>query len=163
MSEIISSNNFNKKETKLPIALGKSISGNPIVVDLASMPHLLVAGTTGSGKTIVYFNSLKKKINEGYQGLILLPEIGLTGEFQRKFKEFFGFNAAIWHSSITKKNKKIICNGSTTGKIKVLIGARSYLFLHFFTSFKKRIYFLHIRPRYTIIGVKIRIPFFIGH
>jgi S-DNA-T family DNA segregation ATPase FtsK/SpoIIIE len=52
LSEIISSNNFNKKETKLPIALGKSISGNPIVVDLASMPHLLVAGTTGSGKSV---------------------------------------------------------------------------------------------------------------
>ena len=52
LSEIISSNNFSKKEIKLPIALGKSISGNPIVVDLASMPHLLVAGTTGSGKSV---------------------------------------------------------------------------------------------------------------
>ena len=52
LSEIISSNNFNKKEIKLPIALGKSISGNPIVVDLASMPHLFVAGSTGSGKSV---------------------------------------------------------------------------------------------------------------
>ena len=92
----------------------------------------VIQGTTGSGKTIVYFNSLKKKINEGFQGLILLPEIGLTGEFQKKFKEFFGFDAAIWHSSITKKNKKIIWNGIATGKIKVLIGARSSLFLPFF-------------------------------
>tara|TARA_Y100001935_G_scaffold49823_1_gene41451 strand:+ start:529 stop:2487 length:1959 start_codon:yes stop_codon:yes gene_type:complete len=91
----------------------------------------VIQGTTGSGKTIVYFNSLKKKINEGFQGLILLPEIGLTGEFQKKFKEFFGFEAAIWHSSITKKNKKIIWNGIATGKIKVLIGARSSLFLPF--------------------------------
>ncbi len=91
----------------------------------------VIQGTTGSGKTIVYFNSLKKKINEGFQGLILLPEIGLTGEFQKKFKEFFGFDAAIWHSSITKKNKKIIWNGIATGKIKVLIGARSSLFLPF--------------------------------
>ena len=91
----------------------------------------VIQGTTGSGKTIVYFNSLKKKISEGFQGLILLPEIGLTGEFQKKFKEFFGFEAAIWHSSITKKNKKIIWNGIATGKIKVLIGARSSLFLPF--------------------------------
>ena len=91
----------------------------------------VIQGTTGSGKTIVYFNSLKKKINEGFQGLILLPEIGLTGEFQKKFKDFFGFDAAIWHSSITKKNKKIIWNGIATGKIKVLIGARSSLFLPF--------------------------------
>ena len=91
----------------------------------------VIQGTTGSGKTIVYFNSLKKKISEGFQGLILLPEIGLTGEFQKKFKEFFGFEAAIWHSSITKKNKKIIWNGIANGKIKVLIGARSSLFLPF--------------------------------
>ena len=52
LSEIISSDNFNKKETKLPIALGKTISGIPITVDLTSMPHLLVAGTTGSGKSV---------------------------------------------------------------------------------------------------------------
>jgi len=92
----------------------------------------VIQGTTGSGKTIVYFNSLKKKINEGFQGLILLPEIGLTDEFQKKFIEFFGFEAAVWHSSVTKKNKKIIWNGVATGKIKVLIGARSSLFLPFY-------------------------------
>ena len=52
LSEILSSDNFNKKEIKLPIALGKSISGVPIIADLASMPHLLIAGTTGSGKSV---------------------------------------------------------------------------------------------------------------
>ena len=57
LSEIISSTNFLKKEIKLPIALGKSISGIPIVGDLTSMPHLLIAGTTGSGKSI-YINTI---------------------------------------------------------------------------------------------------------
>ena len=52
LSEILSSENFNKKEIKLPIALGKSISGVPIIADLTSMPHLLIAGTTGSGKSV---------------------------------------------------------------------------------------------------------------
>ena len=52
LSEIISSNSFSKKEIKLPIALGKSISGSPIIADLTSMPHLLIAGTTGSGKSV---------------------------------------------------------------------------------------------------------------
>ncbi len=52
LSEIISNSNFNKKEFKLPIALGKSISGFPIIGDLSSMPHLLIAGTTGSGKSV---------------------------------------------------------------------------------------------------------------
>tara|TARA_Y100000590_G_scaffold142452_1_gene163471 strand:- start:1434 stop:3389 length:1956 start_codon:yes stop_codon:yes gene_type:complete len=92
--------------------------------------HLL-QGTTGSGKTIVYFNSIKQKLDKGFQGLILLPEIGLTSEFEKKFKEYFGFNPAIWHSGITKKRKKIIWNGLLKGKIKVVIGARSALFLPF--------------------------------
>ena len=52
LSEILSSSDFKKKEIKLPIALGKSISGIPIVGDLSSMPHLLIAGTTGSGKSV---------------------------------------------------------------------------------------------------------------
>ena len=90
--------------------------------------HVL-QGTTGSGKTIVYFESLKTIINKGFQGLIMLPEIGLTSQFEEKFKEFFGFNPAIWHSRITKKNKRIIWNGISSGKIKVVIGARSSLFL----------------------------------
>ena len=52
LREIISNKNFKKKEVKLPIALGKSISGEPITSDLSSMPHLLIAGTTGSGKSV---------------------------------------------------------------------------------------------------------------
>ena len=68
--------------------------------------HVL-QGTTGSGKTIVYFEALKKIINKGFQGLILLPEIGLTGQFEKKFVEYFGFNPAVWHSGIPKKKKKL--------------------------------------------------------
>ena len=52
LNEIIADERFNKKEIKLPIALGKSISGIPIVGDLSVMPHLLIAGTTGSGKSV---------------------------------------------------------------------------------------------------------------
>ena len=52
LSEIISNTNFSRKDNKLPISLGKSISGVPIVGDLSTMPHLLIAGTTGSGKSV---------------------------------------------------------------------------------------------------------------
>ena len=52
LSEIISDEKFKKREINLPIALGKSISGLPIVGDLTAMLHLLIAGTTGSGKSV---------------------------------------------------------------------------------------------------------------
>ncbi|MDC1245988.1 DNA translocase FtsK, partial [Pelagibacteraceae bacterium] len=52
LSEILSNSDFAKKDIKLPIALGKNISGIPVVGDLTSMPHLLIAGTTGSGKSV---------------------------------------------------------------------------------------------------------------
>jgi len=92
--------------------------------------HVL-QGTTGSGKTIVYFEALKKILKKGFQGLIMLPEIGLTNQFEKKFIEFFGFKPAIWHSGITKKNKEIIWSGILNGEIDIVIGARSSLFLPF--------------------------------
>ncbi len=92
--------------------------------------HVL-QGTTGSGKTIVYFSALKEIMNKGLQGLILLPEIGLTSQFEKKFTEFFGIIPAVWHSGVSKKKKKLIWSGVATGEIKVVIGARSSLFLPF--------------------------------
>ncbi len=52
LSEILNNSDFKKKDINLPIALGKNISGVPIIGDLSSMPHLLIAGTTGSGKSV---------------------------------------------------------------------------------------------------------------
>ena len=92
--------------------------------------HVL-QGITGSGKTIVYFEALKKILEKGFQGLIMLPEIGLTNQFEKKFIEFFGFKPAIWHSAITKKNKEMIWSGIINGDVNVVIGARSSLFLPF--------------------------------
>ncbi len=123
--------NITKKAEKFNLSEDQKNSLKELIKNDKKFKVHVLQGTTGSGKTIVYFNSLKRKINEGFQGLILLPEIGLAGEFQNKFKEFFGFEAAVWHSSITKKNKKIIWNGLVTGKIKAVIGARSALFLPF--------------------------------
>jgi len=52
MKEILADDSFRKGKSRLPMALGKDIEGGPSVVDLARMPHLLVAGTTGSGKSV---------------------------------------------------------------------------------------------------------------
>ncbi len=91
----------------------------------------VLQGTTGSGKTLVYFERIKKIIGEGKQALILLPEIFLTNEFKSRFEDFFGFEPAIWHSKITPKKKRIIWKGIINNKIKLLIGARSALLLPF--------------------------------
>ena len=91
----------------------------------------VLEGVAGSGKTLVYFERIKDLINKGFQALILLPEIALTSQFSGRFEEFFGATPAIWHSGTTKKNKSIIWKGITEGKIKIVIGARSSLFLPF--------------------------------
>ena len=75
LREIISYDKFQKKDIKLPIALGKSISGLPIVGDLTSMPHLLIAGTTGSGKSVcinTIIVSLLYKLNPDLCKFILI-------------------------------------------------------------------------------------------
>ena len=63
----------------------------------------LLQGVTGSGKTIVYFEKIKENILKKKQSLVLLPEIFLTSQFNKRFEEYFGFTPAIWHSKITKK------------------------------------------------------------
>ena len=75
LNEIISDEKFYKREMKLPIALGKNISGIPVVGDLFSMPHLLIAGTTGSGKSVcinTIILSLLYKYNPEKCNLILI-------------------------------------------------------------------------------------------
>ena len=91
----------------------------------------VLQGTTGSGKTLVYFERIKEIISKKKQALVMLPEIFLTNEFKSRFSEFFGFEPAIWHSKITPKNKRIIWNGIINNKIKLVVGARSSLLLPF--------------------------------
>ena len=91
----------------------------------------VLLGVTGSGKTLIYFERIKKIVNKNKQVLILLPEIFLTGQFKKRFELFFGYEPAIWHSKITPKQKKIIWNSILKNEIKIVIGARSSLFLPF--------------------------------
>ena len=122
---------INIKDNKIKLNSEQKVSLSQInKVNKKFNVHVL-QGTTGSGKTIVYFEALKNILKTGKQGLIMLPEIGLTNQFEKKFFEFFGSTPAVWHSGITKKNKEIIWSGIISGKIKVVIGARSSLFLPF--------------------------------
>tara|TARA_B100001029_G_scaffold93219_1_gene76472 strand:- start:1290 stop:3245 length:1956 start_codon:yes stop_codon:yes gene_type:complete len=91
----------------------------------------LLQGVTGSGKTIVYFEKIKEQILKNKQALVLLPEIFLTNQFNQRFEDYFGFKPAVWHSKITKKNRKTMWQNIINNKIKLVVGARSSLFLPF--------------------------------
>ncbi len=91
----------------------------------------VLLGITGSGKTIVYFERIKKLIRENKQALILIPEIFLTTQFKKRFEQFFGYEPAIWHSKISQNNKKNIWHSVANNEVKIILGARSSLFLPF--------------------------------
>ncbi len=94
------------KNTSFKLSIDQKKSLNKMnTINQKFRVHVL-QGITGSGKTLVYFETVKSIVKEGFQGLILLPEIGLTGQFEKKFYEYFGFNPAIWHSGISKKKKR---------------------------------------------------------
>ncbi len=91
----------------------------------------LIDGVTGSGKTNVYFEAVAEALRQGRQALVLLPEIALTGQFLDRFVERFGARPGEWHSEVTPKNRARVWRGVATGEIRVVVGARSSLFLPF--------------------------------
>lgn len=94
---------------------------------------ILLEGATGSGKTEVYFHLIADILRKNYsnQALFLVPEIALTTQLISRFNNQFKCDVAIWHSDISNAKKRDIWQGVNEGKIKVIIGARSALFLPF--------------------------------
>ncbi len=93
----------------------------------------LLDGVTGSGKTEIYFAEIARILakNSDAQILILIPEIALTSQLMLRFEEQFKFKPALWHSKISKKEKREIFYGIVEGSARVIIGARSALLLPF--------------------------------
>ncbi len=91
----------------------------------------LIDGVTGSGKTEVYFEAIAEALSRDKQVLVLLPEIALTEQFLRRFEQRFGVYPAEWHSEITPKTRARVWRGVASGDVRVVIGARSSLFLPF--------------------------------
>lgn len=91
----------------------------------------LLHGVTSSGKTQVYIKQIEKFINEGKQVLYLLPEITLTAQIIRRLQINFGGNISIYHSKFNNNERVELWNKIKTGELKIIIGARSALFLPF--------------------------------
>ncbi|MEO8110373.1 MAG: primosomal protein N' [Ginsengibacter sp.] len=91
----------------------------------------LLHGITSSGKTQIYIKQIEKFIKEGKQVLYLLPEITLTAQIIRRLQINFGGNIAIYHSKFNNNERVELWNKIKTGELKIIIGARSALFLPF--------------------------------
>lgn len=89
----------------------------------------LLDGITGSGKTEVYFEAVAKTIESGKQVLILVPEISLTTQWLERFQKRFGVRPANWHSGLSLKERVDTWKAIVEGRVKVIVGARSALFL----------------------------------
>ncbi len=89
-------------------------------------------GITGSGKTEVYFDAIEKAIaHEAGQVLVLLPEISLSVQWLERFASRFGYAPHVWHSGLTPAARKHAWRAIVQGQAKVVVGARSALFLPF--------------------------------
>ncbi len=89
----------------------------------------LLFGVTGSGKTEIFISLFAKMLSEGKTCIFLMPEISLTPQMEKRLKVYFGDAVAMWHSKLTKKKKESILEGVEEGRIRIIAGARSALFV----------------------------------
>lgn len=90
---------------------------------------MLLDGVTGSGKTEVYFELVAKALAAGQQSLVLLPEIALSTQWLQRFEQRFGAPPTVWHSELTEAKRRQNWRDVMSGKAKIVVGARSALFL----------------------------------
>ncbi|MGZ8337722.1 MAG: primosomal protein N', partial [Allosphingosinicella sp.] len=98
-------------------------------VAAADFAPWLLDGVTGSGKTEVYFEAIAEALRRGRQTLVLLPEIALTEPFLKRFAARFGCDPVAWHSGLRQSQRRRAWRSIATGDARVVVGARSALFL----------------------------------
>ncbi len=97
----------------------------------AEKQTVLLKGVTGSGKTVVYTELIKETVEQGKQALFLLPEIALTAQLINRLRKFFGNQIGIYHSKFNLHERVEIWHKVLNGEYKIVLGARSALFLPF--------------------------------
>lgn len=114
---------LSQAQSDAAVALRKMVAGGFSVTVLDGVP--------GSGKTEVYFEAIAEALKGGHQVLVLLPEIALGAQWLSRFQERFGTQPAQWHSDLTSGQRRRIWRDVADGREKVVVGARSALFLPF--------------------------------
>ncbi len=100
-------------------------------IDANAYSASLLDGVTGSGKTEVYYEAVARALEADRQVLIMLPEIALTSQFLNRFKVRFGCAPAEWHSALSPVERGRVWTATALGEARVVVGARSALFLPF--------------------------------
>ncbi len=104
---------------------------NEITETLSTKGTALLHGVTGSGKTEIYIDLIKRALDGGNQVLYLLPEIALTTQIVFRLKKVFGSQMGVYHSKFSDNERVEVWNGILSGKFKLVIGVRSSIFLPF--------------------------------
>jgi primosomal protein N' (replication factor Y) (superfamily II helicase) len=100
-------------------------------VETQAFSATLLDGVPGAGKTEVYFEAIAASLKLGRQALVLLPEIALTAQWLKRFEDRFGCAPAPWHSDLTSLERRETWRAIAEGRVGVVVGARSALFLPF--------------------------------
>lgn len=106
-------------------------AANEIVKSFDQHTATLLHGITGSGKTEIYIQLIKKALESDTQVLYLLPEIALTTQIVQRLKNIFGAAMGVYHSRFSDNERVEVWNGVLTGKFRFVIGVRSSIFLPF--------------------------------
>jgi primosomal protein N' (replication factor Y) len=115
---------FSERQAAVATSLQDAVSAGAFGVTLLD-------GVTGSGKTEVYLEAVAACLRAGRQALILLPEIALSAQFLSRFEKRFGVAPALWHSDLSSRTRRITWRAVAEGAARVVVGARSALFLPF--------------------------------
>ncbi|MBC6439047.1 MAG: primosomal protein N' [Rhodospirillales bacterium] len=111
-------------QARAATVLGEAVERN-------AFDTIVLEGVTGSGKTEVYFDTIARVLEAGRQALVLLPEIALSAQFLERFEAHFGAEPAVWHSDVSHRLRRDVWRGIATGEVRVVVGARSALYLPF--------------------------------
>jgi primosomal protein N' (replication factor Y) (superfamily II helicase) len=124
---------FEDPEHVPPLLLSEKqqLARNEILKSLNEKGTVLLHGVTGSGKTEIYIDLIKRALDGGNQVLYLLPEIALTTQIVFRLKKMFGSLMGVYHSKFSDNERVEVWNGILTGKFKLVVGVRSSVFLPF--------------------------------
>lgn len=118
-------------DTNIALSPEQQKATDTIAKYFKTFKSIVLDGVPGSGKTEIYFKSICQVLRDNGQVLVLLPEIALSEQWLERFAQRFGIKACVWHSKITQKNRREIWIGVAHGAIKIVVGARSALYLPF--------------------------------